>query len=189
MREISVAVAFLGAVAIAGPAAAGVMVIGNSAGRQCYEAARDGQSSATALEPCDRALAQGDLTSDERVATYVNRGIVLTNARRYGAAIEDFDRAMAMKPSEPESYLNKGSALLRSGASADEAKALFNKALEHKTRRPELAFFGRAITHEETGDVRSAYLDYRRALEAAPQWRLPRRELSRFQVRRSNSSM
>jgi tetratricopeptide (TPR) repeat protein len=188
MRKISIAGA-LAVCMIAAPAAASIFVIGSDAGKQCYDAARNGSGSLDALQVCDQALAGGNLQRDERVATYVNRGIVKIHSGRYDAAIQDFDRAIAMDPSEPESYLNKGSALLRSEASPAEAKALFSEALQRDTRRPELAFFGRAIASELTGDLKSAYLDYKRAQEAAPRWRQPRRELSRFQVKRASSSM
>ncbi len=189
MRKISLAAGILVACAVAGPAEASVLVLGSDAGKECYEAARNQISSVDALAACDLALDQAALTSEEKVATFVNRGVVKLYRGNYQDAIQDFDRAIALDPSEPESYLNKASALLRTGASPVEARSLFSKALEHKTRRPELAFFGRALTHEATGDAQSAYRDYRRAQEAAPKWSLPRRELTRFQVRRASSSM
>ena len=38
----------------------------------------------------------------------------------------------------------------------------------------------RALVHESLDDARSAWLDYRRALELAPEWEAPRRQLTRF---------
>lgn len=188
MRKIAFVFGIMAGAAIAGPAAASVIVVGSSPGRQCYEAASNGVGSAEALSICDQALASG-LSEEEVVATYVNRGIVKIHGGRYEAAIIDFDQAIVLNPSEPESYLNKGSALLKGGASPAEAKQLFSEAIERDTRRPELAFFGRAIANELSGDMKSAYLDYKRAQDAAPRWRLPRKELSRFQVRRASSTM
>jgi tetratricopeptide (TPR) repeat protein len=189
MRKISLAAGILVACAVAGPAEASVLVLGSDAGKECYEAARNQISSMDALARCDLALDQAALTSEEKVATFVNRGVVKLYRGNYQDAIQDFDRAIALDPSEPESYLNKASALLRSEASPAEAKALFSQALERDTRRPELAFFGRAIANELTGDIKSAYQDYKRAQEAAPRWQQPRRELSRFQVKRASTSL
>ena len=189
MRNISLAAGILVACAAAAPVAAGVLVLGSNAGKECYEAARNQISSLEALASCDLALAQDALTAEEKVATYVNRGVVKLYRRSYQEAIQDFDQAMALDPSEPESYLNKASALLRSDASPAEAKALFSQALERETRRPELAFFGRAIANELSGDINSAYQDYKRAQVAAPRWQQPRRELSRFRVTRASTPL
>lgn len=186
-KTFTLAACFISACLVAGPAAAGVVVIGSSPGRACYEAARSGDSSRDALAICDNALASGLMDSGDQVATFVNRGIVKILRGTYDLAISDFDRAIALDPRQPESYLNKGSALLRSGARAGDAIPLFSEALQRKTKRPELAYFGRAIAYEETGDVKSAYLDYRRAQEADPRWEQPAEELKRFQVRREGS--
>ncbi len=187
MRKLVVAAAIFAA-SVTTSAAASIVVVGSTPGRECYEAATNGDGTMKALAACDLAL-DGGLTASEVVATYVNRGVVKINAGKLDSAIEDFDRAIALDPSEPESYLNKGSALLRSETDVGKARALFSEALERNTRRPELAFVGRAIASELSGDIKSAYHDYRRAREAAPHWRLPREELSRFQVRRASSSM
>jgi tetratricopeptide (TPR) repeat protein len=172
----------------AASAAASVIVLGNSAGRSCYEAARDQNGSATALKTCDEALEVGNLTERDRVATFVNRGIVKIYREDHRAAMVDFDQAIAIDPNEPESYLNKGSAVLRMGASPDQAIPLFDEAISRQTRRPELAFFGRGIAHELSGKVTAAYNDYKRASELAPRWEQPKSELSRFSVRRASST-
>jgi tetratricopeptide (TPR) repeat protein len=173
---------------LAAPAAAGVQVVGNSVGYACYQAAEHSDSSKPALESCDFALKSGLLSHRDTVATHVNRGIVRINREDYQDAIRDFDRAIALDPDQPESYLNKGSALLRMGADAKLAIPLMTEALERKTRRPELAYFGRAIAHEVSGDIQSAYHDYKRAQQAAPEWKDPAQELSRFQVRPATGS-
>lgn len=173
---------------LATPAAAGVQVVGTSVGYSCFRAAEANNDSKDALDSCDFALKSGQLGFRDTVATYVNRGIVKINRESYREAIRDFDRAIAMDPDQAESYLNKGSALLRMGASPSLAIPLMTEALERNTRRPELAYFGRAIAHEIAGDVQSAYYDYKRAQQAAPDWKDPAAELSRFQVRPASSA-
>jgi tetratricopeptide (TPR) repeat protein len=171
------------------PTAASIMVLGTSPGRDCYEAALARSSSVAAVRLCNDALASGSMSFDDVIATHVNRGIVELHAARYDAAIADFNRAIELKPAEPESYLNKGWALLRMGASASAAIPLFDEALKRQTRWPERAYYARAIAHEVSGDVQKAYQDYRRAQRSAPKWDEPQRELTRFKVVRASGTL
>ena len=165
------------------PAFASVTVIGNSSARMCYEAADSPTTPQMRdLRFCDEAFEQEALSQHDRVATHVNRGILRLRRDQFDASIADFDAAMTLDPRQPEAYLNKGAALLRSSGSADEALRLFTVALEYETRRPEVAHFGRAIAHETLGHVREAYHDYRRASELSPEWSEPRTEMARFRV-------
>jgi len=164
------------------PAFASVIVVGNSNARMCYEAA-DAPSAPTLrdLRDCDAALGEEALSEHDRVATFVNRGILRLRRGHADMAIADFDAAMALDPRQPEAYLNKGAALIRL-ENPSEALQLFTAALEYNTQRPEIAHFGRAIANEELGNIRAAYQDYRRASELDPDWQDPRTELARFRV-------
>ena len=169
---------------VAASAAAGVTVIGSSSARICYEAAeKDSAPTLQDLRHCDEALLTGALSAYEQVATHVNRGILRYKKGDIAASLKDFDRAIALDPNQPEAYLNKAAALYRDGQTR-AALPLFSVALEKKTRRPELAYYGRAVAHEDLGNVALAYHDYRRAIEANPHWAAPRAELARFLVRR-----
>jgi tetratricopeptide (TPR) repeat protein len=170
------------------PASAGLVVVGTSPARGCYVNAAAENGSVAALRDCDAAFANGQLGFYEVVATHVNRGIVKLFGQDVDGAIADFDSAIALDPTEAESYLNKGAAMLKKGGSESEAIALFTRAIEQRTNRPELAYFGRAIAYETKGEVRQAYSDYQRAQAAAPKWEDPVRELSRFQVQRASGS-
>jgi tetratricopeptide (TPR) repeat protein len=161
-----------------------VTVIGNSSARNCYDAAEAELPPQRAqIEQCDRALNEEALVTKDIVATHVNRGILRARGGDVPAAIEDFDRAMALDPNEAEAYLNKALILTLKASQARQAVPLFTMALEKKTKRPELAYFGRAAAKEELGDVRSAYADYVSAAAAAPKWPAPKAELARFSVR------
>ncbi len=183
-RFCSIPLAFL-ALTMAGPAAAAVVVIGNNSAKVCYDAAEDNLTpTRDALVECNRALFDQALTTRDTVATHVNRGIVRARLNDIEGAISDFDRASALDPNEPEAYLNKALLLAMRVDQPAQALPLFTMAIERKTRRPELAFFGRAAANEDLGNVRSAYADYHSAAAAAPKWKAPRTELARFNVRR-----
>jgi tetratricopeptide (TPR) repeat protein len=171
------------ALLVATPAIGAVSVIGNSAARSCYLAAETrGSPTMDVLRFCDDALYREALTDDELVATFVNRGILKARLGKLDAAISDYDAALSRDPDEPEAYLNKGFALLHLSESGQEAKPLFDSALAKKTRRPELAYYGRGVAHELSGEVRAAYQDYQQASRMDPKWRQPKMELARFRV-------
>jgi tetratricopeptide (TPR) repeat protein len=165
------------------PAGAAVMVIGSSSARMCFEAA-DAQlaPSRDSLQRCDDAMNES-LTDYERDATFVNRGIVKLRLGQVDASIADFDTALRHDPNQAEAYLNKGMALLHRADGWQVAVPLFDSALAKGTKRPAIAYYGRAIANEMGGHIRSAYLDYRQASELAPRWRDPKAELARFVVR------
>ncbi len=188
MKRILLAVSALTLGLMSSAASAGVVVVGTSPARGCYDSARAENGSNEALKGCNMAFESGMLSFYEIVATHVNRGIVRLFGGDTLGAIVDFDRAIALDASEAESYLNKGAAYLKLERNA-EARALFDEALQRRTKRPELAYFGRAIANETTGNIRAAYMDYQRAQAAAPSWGDPARELTRFQVRRTGGSL
>jgi len=178
-RKLVLAV-LLAAVAI--PASASVMIIGNNSARQCYEAADSVVApDVEDLRRCDTAIRDEALSMRDRVATHVNRGIIQLRRNRIDLALNDFDRAISIDPGQPESYLNKGAALMRLQDAA-AALPLFTASLERNTTRPELAHYGRAIANESLGNNRAAYEDYRRAAELRPGWEEPLVELRRFRV-------
>jgi tetratricopeptide (TPR) repeat protein len=188
MRIAFLAAAAVPALLLAGQAQAAITVIGSSPGYSCYQRAVANDGSGDALNQCDMALSAGVLSFQDEVATFVNRGIVKLSGGRHESAIADFDRAIQLNPNEPESYLNKGSAIIRMKGSSDVAIPLFNEALKRKTRKPELAYYARGIAHEVSGNLQAAYQDYKRASELAPRWKEPAAELTRFQVTRASST-
>jgi tetratricopeptide (TPR) repeat protein len=168
----------------AAPAAAAVTVIGNSSARMCYEAAESkGANNIAALDRCNEALSDEGLSVYDQTATYVNRGILKLRLERVDDAISDFDSAIARDPDQAEAYINKGIAMLRRDNGWSDALALFDTGIQKRTRRPAIAYFGRAVANEMGGRIKEAYLDYRQASLIEPKWRQPKAELSRFTVR------
>lgn len=172
-----------GLAAIAASAQAAVTTIGNSYARSCYDAASSRFGGAEAIEECDLAFRQENLSNSDRVATYVNRGILKLRLPDVNGAIADFDSAIRLDSGEAEAYLNKGMALLRLPDREGQAIGQFDAALQKKTRKPAFAYYGRAVAHELNGRLKEAYRDYRQASELDPDWRDPKKELARFTIR------
>ncbi|HEX5183182.1 MAG TPA: tetratricopeptide repeat protein [Allosphingosinicella sp.] len=169
--------------ATAVPAVAAVTVIGSTSARMCFEAADAALSPAhDSIARCNEALTEENLSDYDMVATYVNRGILRLRLGENDAAIADFDTALARDPNQPEAYLNKGIALLRKPDGWTQAVPLFDEAIAKKTRRPALAYYGRGVANELSGNIKQAYYDYREASRIEPKWRDPRQELTRFTV-------
>lgn len=182
-RHTMLGLAATAACAVAGPAQASVIVLGNTDARLCYQAADSPMMPAARdVRRCDDALLREALSAYEVVATHVNRGILRLRRGMVDAAIADFDRAIALDSGQAEAYLNKGAALMRRDGRSAEAVQLFTIALERNTMRPALAHYGRAVANETLGNIPAAYRDYRQASRLAPEWREPQRELTRFRV-------
>lgn len=156
------------------------MILGSSHARLCYEHALGRNSSRAALDACDMAL-NGALTHRNKVATLVNRSIVLAQRGELAEALEDLDAASALEPDMPAVHMNYGDVHSRL-ARWDEADAAFSRALELGFEPPQHAHYARAVAREENGDLAGAYRDYSTAARLAPGWSLPRRELERFVV-------
>ena len=184
MKSLPFALGALTLALAAHPSAAATSLnVTSSAAESCFRAAEGRARSNAAVDLCSAALERHVLNRDERVATLVNRGIVLMLANRAGDALRDFDNALKLDALQPEAYLNKGLTHLRIGNPLD-AQRLANRALELRTKKPAIAYYIRGLAAEERGDVRSAYADLRRAAAIDPAWVEPANELQRYRVER-----
>ena len=183
MTRSALLAALPAALLFAMPAQAAISVLGTTTARGCYEAARDERAGPATIRLCTDALADRSLGGRDRVATLVNRGILHVRSGDFASGLDDYDRALALDPEEPDAHLNKGLALLRRDQAAEQALPLFDRAIELGTREPAVAYYGRSLAHELAGDISAAYHDTRRAAELAPEWEAPARNLARFVVR------
>jgi tetratricopeptide (TPR) repeat protein len=172
-------------IALSSQAGAAITVMGNGLARTCFEAARDVSLSrpaaSTSVTICNFALEDASLTSQDILATHVNRGILLMAGGRYIDAMHDFDSAIAIDKSVGEAWINRGAALLGQGKWVDSIAAL-DAGLKLNPSEPEKAYFNRAIADEALDDPKSAYFDFSKAAELKPDWEQPRIELERFTV-------
>ena len=160
-----------------------VTVIGTNADAiACYRAADSEVRRPDAVRQCTIAIEEGDLSTQDRMATLVNRGIVHFRLESFDAAIADFDAALAIQPGQPDALINKGITMLAGGAEIGSALALIDQGLDGRPQRPWVGYYGRAVAHELQGRDAQAYRDYRRAQELRPGWRPAEQALARFSV-------
>lgn len=171
------------AASLAAPAAAHVFVSAGGSATACYQHAQRNENTAAAVSACDAALSLENLDARDSAATLVNRGILHLRMGAAERAMADFDNAITTEPALAEGYINRGAALLRREDYRGAIDAI-SAGLERQPADPAQAYYNRAVAHEELGNARAAYDDYRRAAELAPTWSAPRLELTRFQVRR-----
>ncbi|WP_299327719.1 tetratricopeptide repeat protein [Parasphingopyxis sp.] len=179
---LKLAASALAVTTVAGTAQGAVQVAGNSSAETCYVSAARQSDSRSDLQPCNFALDQEALTYRDRIATFVNRGIIQFHRGQYNLALADFDRALSMDAEQPEAMLNKAIALMRRDERGDEALPIFTRALELGTQRPAVAHYGRGLAHHLNGDLTAAYMDILTATELAPEWDAPRNDLSNYIV-------
>lgn len=175
----------LAALALASPSIAlaqSTVVLGTSAARACYEAALASTYNArSSLVRCEEALESGLLSRRDRAATEVNMGIVLITGGRAEEAMQGYDRAIALQPELAEAWLNRGIGHFTQGHH-EEAEAHFTRSLELGLGDAHKAYYHRALTLDARERYAEAYEDFQRALELAPGWELPLRELQRYEV-------
>ncbi len=83
------------------------------------------------------------------------------------AAIQGFNRVVALKPDFPDAYFNRGELLFRAGNFKDSI-ADYNKVIELKPE-DSAAFSGRAHALYATGKTEEALADYAKATQLSPQ--------------------
>lgn len=151
-----------------------VTTFGATDAQACYEDARSQRATQTAR--CDAALRGPPLTRRDRLATLVNRGIVLNRAGRLSEALDDFNEAIAGDGALGEAYLNRGNAQFLGGR-YDLAVADYEKSLDTDISKPWVAWYNIGLAREAQKDARAARTAYERALEINPDFGPARKKL------------
>ena len=172
------------ALGFSAPLSAATIVVHDGKGRACYEANLSPQSpekDRNGIAACNQALEPANDDIRFRVAAFVNRSDIRLRMKDFEGAASDAGQAIALQPQLAVAYLNKGAALVGLQRDAD-AIAVLDQAISIGTDTPELVYFNRALAREHSGDIKGAYLDYRMALRANPEFQLAADELRRFKV-------
>jgi tetratricopeptide (TPR) repeat protein len=158
------------------------MIQGGGYARRCYEAVKERAYHLKAIEICDIAIDQEDLSRSNRAATLINRGIVFMRQENYDRAMKDYDRALALAPDMPEAKINLGATLYHLERFEEAVAALDGGVRVEDRQARAAAYYNRAISRERLGDIQRAYDDYRAALAAVPGYPPAVRQLQRYSI-------
>lgn len=161
-----------------------VLASDNTPARSCYQdasiAARIHYTSRRNLENCNYALTRTALSPRDRAATLANRGIILMSLEEYERAIDDYNKAIALKPELGELNVNIGNVFYL-GDAYEKAVAEYTTALEKKTSKPHIAHFNRGMAYEKLDNFANAESDFKLAAEMMPEWTAPQIKLAEVQ--------
>lgn len=163
-----------------------VTVLGPSQFEECSKAAataqRTGHVGVTDIETCNQAIGRSWSTVGETASAFVNRGTLHLVRGENDKAINDFSQAIKADPALASAYNDRGVALSATHRPTDAIRD-FSQALALKADNADQVLFNRAMAYEDTGDLKHAYIDYRKSAELNPGWDLPARQLARFNVK------
>lgn len=176
--------ASLFAVAMPQESKAAVTVIGQGPAESCYDGAENNRDPAQYILYCTEAL-NGVLSSHDRAATYINRGVLKLAQTNSDGALADFNSGLTIDPAIAEGYIDRGASLIAQKKFSDAIQDI-DKGLSLGAKKAHIAYYDRAIADEAVGDIPGAYKDYRQALAVAPDFTLASEELKRFKVVRKS---
>lgn len=156
------------ALLVAGTAAAGESRAGpRDDARACAETVVQGGDMQRAVELCSRAIASRQIKGEDLAPIYYNRGWAQDELGNYDQAIEDYGRALHIRPDYAEAYVARGYSYGRIGE-RDRAIEDYSRALEADPDSFE-ASFNRGLAYEAKGDLERAVADYDRAFALNPE--------------------
>lgn len=180
-KTMVLAIAGLGLAAWAAPANAAVSVLNGTLASSCFQAAEYGGASKDSVRLCTTALEESALSTRDRAATYINLGIVRSRIGDAEGALDSYNRGLEIDPSLGEGYVDRGAVQIML-KNYQAAIADITQGLALNANKPEIAYYDRAIANEAIGNIRDAYIDYKKAVEIRPDFALASRQLARFKV-------
>ena len=166
---------------LAMPASAQILVLGTGAAQECYQSTKFGdQGRLSTIRQCETAF-ESPLSRDDRVATHVNMGILYMRRDDNKNAQKHYKKAIDIKPSMAEIYINYGASLIHIGDYEGAVNAI-NKAIELKTEKMPEALYNRSIAYNRLQNYKGAYYDLKEALMLKPEWPVALKALENYTV-------
>ncbi len=153
-----------------------VSTFGATDAQLCFRAAADEFVSDT--DDCDEALRGGTLTARDRMATYVNRGIILNREGRLDEALADFNKALERDGELAEAFLNRGNTyfLMRQ---YDDAIADYEASLKYGLEKAHVAWYNIGLAYEAKRENMKAIEAFNASLAINPDFGPAQKKLGR----------
>jgi tetratricopeptide (TPR) repeat protein len=168
---------------LAAPSSAASVVLGAGLATVCSKAAIAGRRDQRSIETCTQALETQAMGPRDRAGTFVNRGVLKLRRGDFEAARTDFGSAVRLVPDLGEAYVNRGASLIAENRYAEGVSEI-DRGLALGVDEPEKAWYNLGLAYEGMDDPKQAYLAYQKAVELAPEWGEPQKQLTRFTVTR-----
>jgi lipoprotein NlpI len=146
-----------------------VVVLGNDLAHDCYTMAKAGINNEESVATCDSALENAPLNPHDRAGTFVNRGAIEIAMGRVSAAMNDYNRGIAIKPDLADAYVDRAGAFIYE-KKFPEAMADVNHGIALGPTYPFVGYYNRAVAEQLTGKFEDAYQDYKKTLELEPKF-------------------
>lgn len=145
----------------------------NSMAVDCYDRSIEALSAKDArfadIQLCDAAIDEGDISSEDLMATLVNRGVIYATLGQLDRAAEDYNRALAIADDVPEIHLNQGN-LEFLAENWDQAISHYNQAEALGLIQAHVLHLNRGMAFENSESFEQAEAEYSAALELVPEW-------------------
>ncbi len=179
-RAITIVLSCVAAALTPQAANAAVTVFGSGPAELCYQGAENGGQASDYIAYCNEAIASV-LTTRDRAATYINRGVLKLSLAESNSALDDFNTGLTTDDSLGEGYVDRGAALIALKRYGDAIKDI-DKGLSLGAKQPAIAYYDRAMADEALGNIPAAYSDYQQSIAAQPDFTRASDELKRFKV-------
>lgn len=113
-----------------------------------------------------RAPASAEAATERLVHQHFQQAVAMLHARHYEYAVQSLHEVLALRPKMPEAHANMGFALLGLGRT-EAARDFFRSATDLRPSQYN-AYYGLAITAEESGDLPAAIAAMQTYAHVAP---------------------
>ena len=152
IRMIGCAVA-LAATASLGPAQAQQ----SQASTWCYASEADGVSLDQKISGCTTVIQSGKISNSDLALAHTNRGFAYGTKGQHDRAIQDYDQAIKLDPSNAIAYYNRGIAYSDKGQ-FDRAIQDYDQAIKLDPSDADI-FYARSLARAKKGDKKGADAD------------------------------
>ena len=165
------------------PAHALVAVVGAGMAHDCFIAAKAGVDPRGGINLCTMALQEEALDAHARAGTYVNRAVMKMSLGRVADAMADYNAGLSLSPDLGDGYVDRGAALITLKR-YDEAIADIEKGIALGQSYEHVGYYNRGVAEFYLGRITQSYLDFKKALEIAPDFKPASEQLKNFTVTR-----